>query len=231
MRLRASFMRSMMALSSSSAGRCFDLGRFVMDQIAVEHAKKRLAKAEKSLVALRRPPITTLPKRRGPTSSSPQLESIQSLSRGAKGKGTSVGWFGRKKNERRDDPLLRYLHFARNSDEHGIERVVSRFQQKGELFGRRPKFGESVPLKKQRLDEFTLEPHGPILDVALEGPTIKLIRVHDRRYGDHCDPPQSHLGVDIPFYERPANVAALALAYLKALVAEAEVLAPAAPTP
>ena len=33
-------------------------------------------------------------------------------------------WFGRLKNTRKKDPLLRYLHHARNAEQHGIEPVV-----------------------------------------------------------------------------------------------------------
>jgi hypothetical protein len=45
-----------------------------------------------------------------------------SLEQGAKDNATSRQWFGSKKRERREDPLLQYVHQARNADEHGLER-------------------------------------------------------------------------------------------------------------
>jgi hypothetical protein len=47
------------------------------------------------------------------------------LEQGAKGCGPSDAWFGRKKYDRKTDPLLRYIHHARNADEHGLEAVTS----------------------------------------------------------------------------------------------------------
>jgi hypothetical protein len=48
------------------------------------------------------------------------------LERGAKTNGKSKAWYGRKKHERKNDPLLSYLHHARNAAEHGIQRITSR---------------------------------------------------------------------------------------------------------
>jgi hypothetical protein len=109
-----------------------------MDPAAVQHGQTRLRKAEKAIEALK---------------SATDFESAEEgwsdflqappgiyskLAQGANVKGSSFGWYGRKKKERKDDPLLRYLHFARNADEHGIERVVSRVHN-GPFFGHKPK--------------------------------------------------------------------------------------------
>ncbi len=52
-----------------------------------------------------------------------------------------------------------------------------------------------------------------------------MIRVYDRRFGDHCDPPTSHLGNEIGLEDNHLiGVAALGLAYLKKLIAEAKTL-------
>ena len=42
------------------------------------------------------------------------------LEQGAKGHPASEPWFGAKKAQRKADPLLAYLHQARNVEEHGI---------------------------------------------------------------------------------------------------------------
>src|SRR4051794_1216811 len=46
------------------------------------------------------------------------------LKAGAKGNGWSGAWVARKLQERHDDPLLSYLHHARDAEEHGIEAVT-----------------------------------------------------------------------------------------------------------
>ena len=45
------------------------------------------------------------------------------LKEGAKGNGRAEAWFGRVVNHRKNDPLLQYLHHARNSDEHSLAEV------------------------------------------------------------------------------------------------------------
>lgn len=199
-----------------------------MEPTAVEHAERRLVKAEKSLSALEAATNFDAAEEAWTDFLLAVAGIYSKLEQGAKSSGPSLGWFGRQKKLRRDDPLLRYLHYARNSDEHGIERVVSRFNQNGELWGKRPKFGERVPLKMQRIDDVTGQPAGDVHEAMFQGDTIKLIRVHDRRFGDFCDPPQTHLGNKISYYEEPFDIGRLALAHLKALIAEAATLARAA---
>ena len=47
------------------------------------------------------------------------------LEQGAKS-GRSKGWFDSKKHERKTDPLLNYLHHARNADEHSLGASIGR---------------------------------------------------------------------------------------------------------
>jgi hypothetical protein len=46
------------------------------------------------------------------------------LEQGSKPNRRSTAWYGRQKHTRRTDPLLSYLHHARNIDEHGLEPVT-----------------------------------------------------------------------------------------------------------
>src|SRR3977135_1049935 len=95
-----------------------------MDPRSAEQARLRLAKAEKSAETVRA--ATTLEaSEEAWTDYLVAVSAIYSkLEQGAKSDPKSRQWFGGKKKERRGDPLLRYLHAARNSNEHGIERVV-----------------------------------------------------------------------------------------------------------
>ena len=142
------------------------------------------------------------------------------LEQGAKGYPKSEPWFGIEKNLRKTDPLLRYLHFARNADEHGIERVTDRSLDNLNL-----KFNERQPMKMQRLNQETHDPEGEPIDVVVAGPTIKLVRIYDRRFGDSADPPETHLGNAVPFGSSfPDEVGEVAIMYLRAMIERAEIL-------
>lgn len=145
------------------------------------------------------------------------------LEQGAKGHGKSAGWFGRRKRERKDDDLLRYLHFARNSDSHGIERVVeeapgTRHPQTGRLL----EYNEVWSMEVQ-IHAPDGTPKGPPQPARVWGPTIGAVTAYDRRYGDSCEPPKVHRGQRMPF-QHPFDIAWLALKYLDEMITEAETL-------
>jgi hypothetical protein len=196
-----------------------------MEPQAVAQAFVRLQKAEKTLQALE---VAT----NYDDAESAWIDFLiaasavySKLEQGAKSKGSSQGWFGRKKKERKDDPLLRYLHHARNSEEHGIERVVARGGNPRDLPSGRPlKFGERVLKKLEFRNQGSDAKWGPI-DGYLYGPTLTLVRVHDSRFGDYCDPPTEHLGQKIGLDDNHIHgVGMLGFKYLTALVAEAHTL-------
>jgi hypothetical protein len=194
MRLSASFMRSMMA--SSSCSFCWFLD-FAMDAVAVAQARVSLVKAEKSLASLKAATKIEDAEEAWTDFLMATSRIYAKLEQGSKANGGSQGWFGRKKKERKDDELLRYLHFARNSDEHGIERVAATSGDNFGLDGRKRRFNERQPYKAQMLDQVTQEPVGETVDVVIAGPTLKPIRVTDSRFGDFCDPPKTHRGKPI----------------------------------
>jgi hypothetical protein len=191
-----------------------------MNPNAIEQAKARLQKAEKALSDLK---------------SSEYFDDAESawsdfllassgiyskLEQGAKGYPKSEPWFGTEKNLRKTDPLLRYIHFARNADEHGIERVTDRSMDNLNL-----KFNERHARKIQRLNQETMEPIGDLIDVVIAGPTIKLVRIYDRRFGDFADPPTMHLGKPVPFGQSfPLDVGEVAIEYLRSMIERAETL-------
>lgn len=195
-----------------------------MDASALEQAKERLRRGERAIADLRA--ATNFE-----DAESAWTDFLQSVSavyakleQGSKLSGKSGGWYGRKKKERKSDPLLSYLHAARNSNEHGIIRVVKRFEDTGPIFGRQPKFGERVPITFQSVDPVTGELTGDPFSGFYSGSTIKLVRVNNTRFNHVCDPPQTHLGVSVPFFEEPLDVGELALSYLRAMLAEATCL-------
>jgi hypothetical protein len=141
------------------------------------------------------------------------------LEEGAKPFPQSRQWFGAKKKERKDDPLLQYLFEARNDEEHGLARSVTlggpkllirgspgqtHFQlghdAQGRLTATGPK-GEDVSDHIQHIDA---------------GPELQPVKA---RGGRTIYPPCQHLSrpVDI----RPLPVALAGLNYVAKLVAEA----------
>lgn len=183
---------------------------------AVEQASARLRKAERALASLK---------------SSSNFEDAEEawsdfllavsgiyskLEQGAKGNGKSTGWFGRFKKARKDDPLLRYLHFARNSDEHGIERITSR-SGCSTLLGTVPPFGHRIPAQFRRIDGVTKEPTGDWIDGFVPGPHLTLTRATNTRFGDFADPPKLHLGEAVD-HRYPADVGSAVMPYLREIL-------------
>jgi hypothetical protein len=98
------------------------------DSDAIRHSLARLAKARE---ALQRLAAATTPDEAEVSWSDLLLAGnaiFSKLEQGSKVTGTAVGWFGRVKKTRKDDPLLSYMHHARNAEEHGIEDVTKRCQ-------------------------------------------------------------------------------------------------------
>lgn len=193
-----------------------------MDANALRQAKSRLAKAILAIEAMR---VATNVEEAEAAWTDFLLAAAtiySKLEQGAKSNGKSQAWFGRKKKERRDDQLLRYLHFARNSDEHGIERIVETSVENAGM-----KFNERIPLKVQKVDPVTHKPVGEPMDAVIAGPTIRPVRAHDSRFGDYCDPPTEHRGVMIKGGGNFCyDVGIKGTAYLSELIGEAENLTP-----
>lgn len=139
------------------------------------------------------------------------------LEQGAKGAGQSMGWFGRKKHERKSDPLLRYLHHARNAEEHGIKRITKRVSSSVTLKSQ----GAGVKLSSDGKQWSVTGREG---DIEFANDLVRLVRVHNDRHGDWTDPPNQHLGQPLVEVSPPA-IAALAFAYLQRMLAEAKTLA------
>jgi hypothetical protein len=137
------------------------------------------------------------------------------LEQGVKGNGKSEAWFGKQKHARRKDPILRYLHFARNSDEHGIERVTERAHDSN--FGPPKAFWEQEELEIRLLNPTTMEPVEGVTKAWAHGPHLKLVRANDSRYGDYVDPPE----FEGEFPHHPILLAERAVPLLEALISEA----------
>ena len=143
------------------------------------------------------------------------------LEQGAKTNGKSSAWFGRKINERRTDPLLCYLWHARNADEHTLENVT----KLNPGYVKVTQAHEIDPKEQQAMHAHFEKDGRPYAILGIvEGvwPHPELMEVMDR--GKHYMPPTTHLGQKLA-ETSPAHIGDLALAYLSAMLAEAEHLA------
>ncbi|OCK56956.1 hypothetical protein LMTR3_15200 [Bradyrhizobium sp. LMTR 3] len=197
-----------------------------MDAQAVEQAKERLRKADKALYALKTATCYEEAEEAWSDFLLAASTIYSKLEQGAKqAKGKSAPWFGRKKKERKDDPLLRFLHHARNSDEHGIKRVAARGGNARGMNGKPLMFNEYEECIMEYRDSVTGELK--TTPAILHGPSLQMVRVHDDRFGDYCDPPIQHLGKTIEVEDNSLiGVASLGFTFLTNLVAEAETLVP-----
>ncbi len=143
------------------------------------------------------------------------------LEQGAKATPQSRQWFGRKKLERRRDPLLQYLHQARNADEHGLEATYDCTNQTLDVTfppGHAPK---TTTIKLDDGTEITADVPANSEGMLIEVRLFHLVTVRDSRYGTAYDPPAEHLGLPLEHGTNPLFVADLALDYLDALIDEA----------
>lgn len=191
----------------------YSLGFLALDKIAVARALDRFRRAERALVELKYASDYSTSEAAWTDFLIASNGIFSQLEQGAKSSSKSVAWFGRVRHRQKKDPILRYIHFARNSDEHGIEYVTERHSDGGFNL----KFGER--------HEFIIRPYDPATGVEGEesigwayGPHIKLARAKDRRYGDFCDPPYAF--VDPPGEPHALGIAALQI--LSSVLSEAE---------
>ncbi len=197
----------------------------VMKKIAKERAAEHLA--------LARATIDRLTLADGPKAYSQawsdflsQASRIYSkLEQGAKGCKTSEPWFGRMKAERKLDPLLAYIHHARNSDEHGLDYVVA--ETGSSLIGTMAEGATEFHMAAEVMLDATGKLHvrnpqtktpDAVTSVELTEPRMELATVKDR--GNNFEPPELHLGRPIVFNSPPA-VAKLAVDYLASMLAGA----------
>jgi hypothetical protein len=192
-----------------------------MQLLAIELSKDRLRRARNSLASYNR--ATNFDEAHDAWTNFLVAASgvYAKLEQGSKVNNKSTDWFNRKKNERRNDPMLQYLHQARNADEHGLLRVARNDLAEG--FNKTLKFNERVPIRVQPLSGDGKAPKGQPMEAVIAGPSARLVEVTN--FGRMYAPPAEHLGKPLPYgLDFPDAVMQAAIVYLEALIAEAEAL-------
>lgn len=162
---------------------------------------------------------------------------LSKLELGAKCCNGCATWFGRHKHERKIDPLLHYIHHARNSEEHGLDEVVVHAPQSISF---EPTVPLGLPLFPTMFnfagqDEENPQPakisigyrDGTTKDVTslVKQPYVNrklvLVKATSPRNPKPIDPPNEHLGQKMDGSE-PTEVAELAIGYCETMVLEAK---------
>lgn len=130
--------------------------------------------------------------------------------------GKSKIWADKLKNTRKCDELLRYIHHARNADEHGIEDITA--SDPSVLTIGDP--GEDVHIEYLNINGPNVSGKVHHGTVRWYPPRVRLIPVKDR--GEIYDLPHVHLGEEIS-PDSPFRLGELACKYLESVIREAEV--------
>jgi hypothetical protein len=196
----------------------WDLLLDIMKQIAVDKARSRLQKATESYRRLRESE-THDDFSSAWTDLLLALNAVYSaLEQGAKDNPRSRQWYGNEKRKRREDPLLQYLHQARNADEHGLAPVTK-------LHPGHIRTGQTVTPTNRLSISLSLEEvralGGKRLELKAAGES--LVTVVNTKFGDKFDPPLEHLGRPL-LNTSPIGIAMVGLAYHAQMIEEAEKL-------
>jgi hypothetical protein len=170
-----------------------------MKREAVDKAKKRMKDALDYFMALDGEMTYEQFEQRWSSFLNAINRAFLAIEAGARDNARTRTWWSKKKHEWKKDPLLQYLHQARNADEHGLE-----------------------PLSKMAPGYFTANPPPGINPKSVSHP--RLVPVRNDRFGDVFDPPVEHLGQNLHPEEigLPWDAAAMAMGYHSRLIIEAE---------
>lgn len=137
---------------------------------------------------------------------------LHALEAGSKDTPQGRQWWGGKKRLGRSDPLLRYMHQARNVEEHSKEYAA--LMKPGRLtIG-----GPIRPEEDNGGEHMSIAMDGRVLmDWQAAKPT--LLPLVGERYNEHFAVPDSHMGRRLESQD-PVAVAGVYLTYLEALVEE-----------
>jgi hypothetical protein len=194
-----------------------------MRKEAIEKATKRLESARRHLVEAE----CARSYREFESAWTPMLVALNNiyaaLEQGAKDNTRSRPWFGRKKYERRCDPLLQYLHQARDADEHSLAPVTQLKHGSvgigavGSVYIKRLQIDSSEDGTRVELETGPGSTGKPIISVTPA--TARLVAVTSR--GVTYDPPDLHQDKKLEDGS-PIAVARLGLAYHELLIEEAK---------
>lgn len=142
------------------------------------------------------------------------------LEQGAKGKVASEAWFSVHKQARKSDPLLQYVHQARNSSEHSIQDLSRSAEISVSMRGGDLKPGESFGLRQLPDGRMIPATTGDPSKLEIRGRHIALVSVTNR--GQKFDPPSHHLGIAVS--DKADEIGGHLVRYLRDMIRDAHAL-------
>ena len=189
-----------------------------MNADAIEQAEERLVSATKALAVLK----ANGDRRERESAWIDLITALgtvySKLEQGAKQIDKSRMWFDIKKKERKSDPLLAYIHHARNSAEHGIVRTGRYAIQSVSFTGMKPGATAGLRLTPEGMRPFSTDPD---LELRFVENDVSLLTVHDRGVMFH--PPTEHLGKTLAEFGA-SHIGTLAVEYVETMLIEANTL-------
>lgn len=138
------------------------------------------------------------------------------LEQAAKATPAARKWFSAKKLERKTDPLLRYLHHARNAGEHTIVRSASKAVWA--VTGRMTEDGGTLGVALDKLGQPVAYGQG-MTEMEFVEQEVMLHAALDR--GQYYRPPATHLNQSIKSLTA-RDVLPYVMAYVEQMIVEAE---------
>jgi hypothetical protein len=191
-----------------------------VDSRAIEHANIRFEQAVLALSKLRDAESYETAERGWQDFLTATGGIFAKLEQGAKISGQSLAWFGRLKHQRKNNPVLKYIHFARNAQEHGLERVTRRDQDANLAGGPLP-FGKRIQYDNCKYTDAWGNQIGELFTAWAYGPSVKCVLAKDSRYGDECPPPIEELARTGKFGADPVDLAEIALPIIREIIDDA----------
>lgn len=148
------------------------------------------------------------------------------LKAGARSNPRAKQWiYGTVEKQRREDPLLKYVHQARNTEEHGID--VSTSTKPGHtMIGLGLGYSKSFEIRNFSTDGWG-KPSGLVktydglpVKLTYELGEVNLLQVVDERYGTVFPVPDTHLGRQ--FTASPQSVADATISYMETIISQAK---------
>jgi hypothetical protein len=150
---------------------------------------------------------------------------FSTLEAGSRQNPTSRQWMGAINKERTVDPLLNYLHQARNSKEHGLQELIVSSDAGTIVLGDESGGVKIAAASVMEGGQMLFSRNFP--DPLTEQTTFVvtrpvLVRVTDDRFGTSFDPPTMHLDIAAGYDLSPVLAADLMLIYLAKMMVCAE---------
>lgn len=138
------------------------------------------------------------------------------LELGCRSEEQAKSWYGRVRQDQRQDDLLCYLLHARNAEQHGLETTLDTSTSIG---ARGSIFVENLTIVDGKITSAKVKPLSPGSKLVIQHISV-LVPVKDGRSGTIYNPPRSHLGEAVAD-QSPLAIATLAIKYYADILEQA----------